>query len=293
MRRSSAGAAPGFSQQRRAAAGVHVFHFFRCLPEEEIRTDRRTEDANDHGGGAEIQRQLRPHRSQSHFSPRDLDREQDGGIGQQRKRQPLQEKHVAVIRHKNLKQQRYNDKNSGHEVAIKAADEFGNLSHGSDVRGDVQRVGYQQQQDDAFQHDRRESRLDVGGQSLAGRPPDLRANDLDRRHQRVRERHRPEHVEAKLRPRLRVGGDAARVVIGYAGDKSRTEPCQRMFLQATQNDVKDVGRLKLLSAFLRQVHGPSSSCVARPADHDVRRHRGGVAAIRSVAQALLDIMTDR
>jgi hypothetical protein len=78
----------------------------------------------------------------------------------------------------------------------------------------------------------------------------LRAHDLDRRHERVRERHRPEHVEAELGPRLRVSGDATRVVVGHAGDKARTEPCQRVLFQATQRSKNGVCGLRLLVASL-------------------------------------------
>ena len=66
----------------------------------------------------------------------------------------------------------------------------------------------------------------------------------------IRERHRPEHVKAELGPRLRISRNAARVVVGHAGDKPWTEPCQRMFLQATQKARNALGRPELLSAFL-------------------------------------------
>src|SRR5207248_1034517 len=68
--------------------------------------------------------------------------------------------------------------------------------------------------------------------ALARDPSDLRAHGLDRGHQRIGQRHGPEHVEAKLRPRLRVGGNTAWVVVGHAGDQSGTEPRQRMLPEA-------------------------------------------------------------
>ncbi|MDI9682786.1 hypothetical protein QM334_39470, partial [Burkholderia cenocepacia] len=45
---------------------------------------------------------------------------------------------------------------------------------------------------------------------------DSRADQLDRRHQRIREQQRPQQFEAELRPRLRVCPDAGRIVVGGA-----------------------------------------------------------------------------
>ena len=70
-------------------------------------------------------------------------------------------------------------------------------------------------------------RADVAGDALAGDPADARADFLDRRHQREAEQHHPAHRIAELRAGLRVGGDAAGVVVGGAGDQSRAEPCEQ------------------------------------------------------------------
>ena len=78
--------------------------------------------------------------------------------------------------------------------------------------------------------------LDIGGESLAGDPSDLRAHRLDRGHQRVRQRHRPQHVEAELGARLGVGRNAAWIVVGRAGNKPGTNPRQWMLFQAPPKD---------------------------------------------------------
>ena len=114
-------------------------------------------------------------------------------------------------------------------MTIEPADELSDFPHDRDVGGNIERVGNQQQQDDALEHDRRERRLDIGGKPFAGDPADLRAHGLDRRHQRIGQGHRPEHIEAELRPRLGIGSDAARVVVSHAGDQSRTQPRQCSF----------------------------------------------------------------
>src|SRR5204863_6953113 len=58
-------------------------------------------------------------------------------------------------------------------------------------------------------------------------PPDASADDLDGRHERQGEKHRPGEVVPELGAGLRVGGDAAWVIVGSACDQSRTKsvPC--------------------------------------------------------------------
>ena len=182
---------------------------------------------------------LRPDRAQRDLAPGHVDREQHRGIGQQRQRQPFQEEDVAVVGHEHLQHKRREHEQRRHQVAIDAGDQLRHLAHRGDVGGDVERIGDQQQQHDALQHDRRERRLDVGGQPLAGDAADARADRLDRRHQRIGQRHRPQHVEAELRAGLGIGGDAAGIVVGDAGDQARPQPRQRMLLQAVPQTSGD------------------------------------------------------
>ena len=69
--------------------------------------------------------------------------------------------------------------------------------------------------------ERGSTRAMLAARALAGHPPDPRADGLDRRHQRKGEHHRPQHVDAELRARLCIGGDAARIIIRRAGDEAR------------------------------------------------------------------------
>jgi hypothetical protein len=79
-------------------------------------------------------------------------------------------------------------------------------------------------------------------------PADLRTDKLDRRHQRIGQRHRPKHVEAELRAGLRIGGDAARIIVGGTGDEARTQLLeQRGFAQPysgslPRREIGDVDR---------------------------------------------------
>ena len=146
--------------------------------------------------------------------------------------QPLQVKNIAVVGDEHLQQHGQEHEEQRHQAAIEAGDKLSDSAHGGDVGGDVEGVGDEQQQHHALQNDRRERRLDVGGEAFAGHPADARANRLNRRHQRIGQRHGPQHVEAELRARLRIGGDAAGIVVRHAGDQARPDPRQRMFLQA-------------------------------------------------------------
>ncbi len=195
-----------------------------------------------------------PDRAQRHLTPGDMNREQDRGVGQQGEGQPLQEEDVAMIGDEHLQQQRSEHEEHRHEMAIEAGDELRDFSHGGDVGGDVEGVGDQQQQHDALKHDRRERGLDVGGKSFPGDPADARAHGLDRGHQREGQRHRPQHVEAELSARLGVGGDAARIVVGHAGDEPRPDPRQRVLLQAAPKNPKGVHARRSIDAILKELH---------------------------------------
>ena len=84
--------------------------------------------------------------------------------------------------------------------------------------------------DDRVEQPARIVHADVAGDAVAGHPADARADLLDRRHQREAEQHHPAHRVAELRAGLRIGGDAARIVVGGAGDQSRAEPGEQSFV---------------------------------------------------------------
>jgi hypothetical protein len=125
-------------------------------------------------------------------------------------------------------------------MAVEPGDEFGDLAHRGNVGGDVEGVGDQQQPDDAKQHRAGEAGADIPGEPLAGDAPDIAAHQLDRRHQRKAQRHGPQHPEAELRAGLRIGGDAAWVVVRDAGDKAGADARQRMLLQPAPARARSV-----------------------------------------------------
>jgi hypothetical protein len=159
-----------------------------------------------------------------------------------------------MIREEYLQKQCSEYEQRRHEMAIEAAYELSHFPYGGDIGGDVQGVGDQQQQHNALKHNRRERRLDVGGESFPGDPADARAHGLNRGHQRIGQRHRPKHVEAELRARLRVGGYAARVVVRHASDKTRPDPRQRVLLQAAPKEPEGVHARRSSDVILRGLH---------------------------------------
>ncbi len=84
-----------------------------------------------------------------------------------------------------------------------------------------------EQQPDQDVDDRpREHEHHVAGKALAGDAADARAHRLHRDHHRPGQHHGPQQPHAGLGAGLRIGGDAARIVVGRAGDEARPEPLE-------------------------------------------------------------------
>ncbi|OJU14583.1 MAG: hypothetical protein BGN95_04530 [Sphingomonas sp. 66-10] len=213
-------------KQRRASA--HILDLLGGLPEEEIGTDRRPEDADDHHRGGAVEADMRQKRLAHCHTPIDMHDEQHGDIGKQRKCQPFQIEDIAMIRHEHLQEERCGNEQRGHEMAIEAEHELGRLPHCGDVGGDVEDVRQEQEQDQRPKDKGRKDAPDIGGEAHAGDPPQPRRQFLHRRHQRISQRHGPEQAEAERGAGLRVSGDAARVVVRNPGYKPRPERTQRM-----------------------------------------------------------------
>ena len=64
------------------------------------------------------------------------------------------------------------------------------------------------------------------GDAVAGHAADPRGDLLDRGHQRKAEQHGPGEAIAELGADLAVGRDAARIVVGRAGDQAGPEALQ-------------------------------------------------------------------
>ena len=113
------------AHQRTGVGGVHVFDLLRGLPEEQVGTDGGAENADHDGGGGGIRCESRPDHAQRDLSPRHVNGEEHRRVREQRQRQPLQERHIAMVGHEDLQQQRQHHEECGHEVAIEARHQLG------------------------------------------------------------------------------------------------------------------------------------------------------------------------
>src|SRR5215207_4311775 len=100
--------------------------------------------------------------------------------------------------------------------------EFRRGTHCGKVGSYVDRVCDKQEADKDEHEGLWKDIADIFGKAAPGNSPNLRADELDCRHQRIRQRHRPKHIEAELRTRLGIGGNAAWIVIRGASDEART-----------------------------------------------------------------------
>jgi hypothetical protein len=94
------------------------------------------------------------------------------------------------------------------------------IGHRAEVGSDIDGIGDEQQRDDCCEQPRGTVLTQVAGNAAAGGATHAGAHHLHRRHQRVREEHTPGQRIPELRAGLRVGRDAARIVIGRARNQS-------------------------------------------------------------------------
>jgi hypothetical protein len=87
------------------------------------------------------------------------------------------------------------------------------LAHRAEIGAEIDDVGDEQERNDCAQQPGRIMAPDVAGNPMPGDAADPRADFLNRGHQRPGEQHYPSHVVAELRAGLRIGRDAARIVV--------------------------------------------------------------------------------
>src|SRR5690242_12464866 len=64
----------------------------------------------------------------------------------------------------------------------------------------------------------------IAGEAASRDNADTRADFLNAAHERIREEQRPEQIDTEQTSRLRIRRDAARIVVGCAGDETRSAP---------------------------------------------------------------------
>ncbi len=112
-------------------------------------------------------------------------------------------------------------------------DQVGRRAHGRQIGADIDGVGDEQQRQQPVHDGQGHHLAHIVGQAPPGDPADQGADHLDGDHQREGQHHGPEQVEAELGPGLAVGGDAAGIVVGGAGDQARAQPLQQRRLMDT------------------------------------------------------------
>ena len=95
--------------------------------------------------------------------------------------------------------------------------------HRAEIGSDVDNVGDEKQRDERVDEGHRIVPAHIAGQPAPGNPANLRANDLNRTHQRIGEEKRPPQRVAKLSASLRVSRNSAWIIVRRAGDEARTE----------------------------------------------------------------------
>jgi hypothetical protein len=91
-------------------------------------------------------------------------------------------------------------------------------AHGGHVCAEIEDVGSAEKYYDAVEHGSWIVFSQVRGYANSGYPSETATNLLNRRHQRKREEHGPQHAVPELRANLRISRYAARIVIGRSGD---------------------------------------------------------------------------
>ena len=211
---------------------VHLLDLLRGLPEEQIGADGGAEHGDHHQEIIGIDVRLRPHGRQQRRAPRDLHREGGRDVGEQRQRQEFQDRRIAAIGDEDLQQGRAGGEDQRVLVIEPANDQRQRLRHRGDVGGDVEGVRDDQQSDQRQHQPARRHLHHVGSEALAGDPPDQRAHELDRDHERDGEEDRPQQPVAELRAGLRIGRDAGWIVVGRAGDQARARATETISFRA-------------------------------------------------------------
>jgi hypothetical protein len=110
-----------------------------------------------------------------------------------------------------------------------ADDQPQRVAHRCDVGGDVERIGNEQKPHQGVQQRGRHRLAEIGRQSPPGDGADAGADHLNGDHERRGQEHRPAQRVAELGAALGIGGDAAGIVIGGAGNQARPEHGKQRF----------------------------------------------------------------
>jgi len=173
----------------------------------------------------ELSVELEARHGDAHRNAGPVDRrgEDHAHIGCQGQRSPSQETDIAVVGNEDDRQQRAEPEGCSEEDVASARQQGDGGAHRRKVGTDIDCVGREQPRDRNEDDGPREAATHVEGEPAAGHPSDARADGLHRHHQRPGQDQGPHQAEAGLGTCLRIGGDAAGVVVGRAGDQARPD----------------------------------------------------------------------
>ncbi len=216
-----------FAQRLFAGCRALLLHLLRRLPEEQVRTDGGAEHGHQHHEVVGAPGQVGHERVPQHLRPWNVDDEHRRHVGKQRQGQELEDRRIARKWNEHLQAERQDAEEHDVKMRLPADQQLQRGRHRTEVGGEIDGVGDQQQADHDMEQPRRIEIADIRRQAVPGDPADARADDLDPDHQRQREEHRPQHAVAELRSRLGIAGNAARIVVGGTGDQAGTEALKK------------------------------------------------------------------
>jgi hypothetical protein len=149
--------------------------------------------------------------------------QRDRDIGEQRQGQPLQDFDIPLVARKNLQNRASRGEQHDVEPARPANQQAQPIAHRAEIGAEINEIRGEQQHHDRAQQPDRIVLAQIGGDALPRHAADPGADLLDGRHQRPGEQHDPARRITELGASLRVGSDAARVIVGSAGDQPRPE----------------------------------------------------------------------
>ena len=160
------------------------------------------------------------------LAPGHVHGDDDDDIGKQRQGQPFEDGGVSRIAHEDLQQ--HADDGEDHRVdECGAADEqLDRRPHGAEISPEIGDIGDEQQRHHDAQQPARVVAPEVLRDAAPGDAADAGGDGLRHRHQRIAEQQDPGELIAELRADLAVGRDAARIVVGGAGDEAGSERAQ-------------------------------------------------------------------
>ena len=203
----------GFFEGRLIVIVLHFLNLGTGLPEKQVGADGGAKKSDEHDQEFPVGGEVGNEGSAQRGAPVDVHGEDRGDISEQRQRQPLEDVGIAHVGHADLKDHGQQCEEGSIHMGGPADDELHSGPHGVDVRGQIDRVCDEQQQDHRIRHPLRVVLAHVARDAPASDPADEGADLLNRRHEGVNQHHRPQQAVTKLRTRLGVGGDATGVII--------------------------------------------------------------------------------